>query len=76
MVFGDWLILKIVMDFDKLRDRFRGALVGTFVGDALGAPLEGMSAGQIRRRHGGEVRDMRKKPMRLSLQYSCGGIGS
>ena len=26
---------------DRLRDRFRGALLGTFVGDALGMPLEG-----------------------------------
>jgi ADP-ribosyl-[dinitrogen reductase] hydrolase len=35
-----------------LADRFRGSLVGLAVGDALGAPLEGMSAEEIARRHG------------------------
>ncbi|MEE8278032.1 MAG: ADP-ribosylglycohydrolase family protein [Thermoanaerobaculia bacterium] len=37
-----------------LRDRFRGALLGTFVGDALGMPLEGLH-GILRR---GTVREM------------------
>lgn len=31
------------VDADTLVDRFRGALVGTAVGDALGAPVEGQS---------------------------------
>jgi len=35
-----------------LADRFRGSLVGLAVGDALGAPVEGMSADEIARRHG------------------------
>lgn len=35
-----------------LADRVRGSLVGLAVGDALGAPLEGMSADEIARRHG------------------------
>ncbi len=40
-----------------LRVRFRGALVGTMVGDALGMPLEGAPRTRIQRRHG-EIRDM------------------
>lgn len=40
-----------------LRDRFRGALLGTLVGDALGMPVEGWSAEHIRREIG-EVREM------------------
>ena len=39
---------------ERLRDRFRGALLGTFVGDALGMPVEGLH-GMLRR---GEVREM------------------
>lgn len=38
-----------------LRDRFRGALLGTFVGDALGMPLEGR---RRRSRRQGIVREM------------------
>ena len=30
-------------DRGDLRDRFRGALLGTFCGDALGAALEGLT---------------------------------
>jgi poly(ADP-ribose) glycohydrolase ARH3 len=44
---------------DALHDRFRGALIGTFVGDALGAPFEGEPRVEILRRHG-EVRDMER----------------
>ena len=40
-----------------LRDAFRGVLLGTFAGDALGAPFEGLSPARLRREHG-EVRDM------------------
>jgi ADP-ribosylglycohydrolase len=36
----------------EYQDRFRGALVGTALGDALGRALEGMSPHQIRREHG------------------------
>jgi len=35
-----------------LRDGFRGALLGAAVGDALGRPLKGWSAGRIAREHG------------------------
>lgn len=42
---------------DQLRDSFRGALLGAFVGDALGAPVEGLTAARIRRERG-VVRDM------------------
>jgi len=42
----------------QTQDRFRGCLVGLAVGDALGGPLEFMSAAQIVARHGGPVREM------------------
>jgi poly(ADP-ribose) glycohydrolase ARH3 len=32
---------------DRLRDKFRGALLGTFVGDAVGVPVEGFSHEQL-----------------------------
>jgi len=44
-------------DTDRLRDRFRGALLGTLVGDALGMPVEGWPAQAIRQELG-EVREM------------------
>jgi poly(ADP-ribose) glycohydrolase ARH3 len=40
-----------------LRDRFRGALIGTLVGDALGMPVEGYPGSMIKKITG-EVRDM------------------
>jgi len=42
---------------DPLRDRFRGALLGLFVGDALGMPVEGWPRSRIRKMVG-EVREM------------------
>jgi ADP-ribosyl-[dinitrogen reductase] hydrolase len=42
----------------KSKDRVLGALLGVAVGDALGAPLEFMSAEEIRSKHGDEVREM------------------
>jgi ADP-ribosylglycohydrolase len=44
-----------------LRDAFRGALIGTAVGDALGRPVKGWSAARIAREHG-EVRDLLGHP--------------
>ncbi|MDZ7780557.1 MAG: ADP-ribosylglycohydrolase family protein [Gemmatimonadota bacterium] len=41
----------------SLQDRFRGALLGTLAGDALGMPVEGWPAEEIRRELG-EVREM------------------
>ena len=41
----------------RLSDAFRGALLGTFAGDALGAPFEGWSAARIAR-EAGEVHSM------------------
>ena len=41
----------------EMRERFVGALIGTFVGDALGMPVEGWSWRDIQRQYG-EVRDM------------------
>lgn len=37
---------------DDLRDRFRGALLGLAVGEALGAPVEFLTADQIVEKHG------------------------
>lgn len=37
---------------DKIADRIRGALFGVAIGDALGGPLEFMSAEEIKRTHG------------------------
>src|SRR3954471_16120115 len=54
-------------------DRVRGCLVGLAVGDALGAPLEGLSAQQIRAHYGvvvdyvGGARAWKKKPYRWRL---------
>ncbi|MDR1687454.1 MAG: ADP-ribosylglycohydrolase family protein [Clostridiales bacterium] len=42
----------------KNKNRVLGALLGVAVGDALGAPLEFMSAEEIQATHGGSVRDM------------------
>jgi poly(ADP-ribose) glycohydrolase ARH3 len=45
----------------RLRDQFRGTLVGVAVGDALGRPVKGWSAARIAREIG-EVRDMLGHP--------------
>jgi len=46
-----------------MKDRFKGALLGLAVGDALGMPVEGMSASTIRARYG-EVREFLAAPRR------------
>ncbi len=43
---------------DPIRDRARGCLLGLAVGDALGGPLEFLSADEIVGRHDGPVSDM------------------
>jgi poly(ADP-ribose) glycohydrolase ARH3 len=48
------------MKIDK-KDRFIGSLLGTAVGDILGASVEGMSRGEILREYG-EVRDFLPTP--------------
>src|SRR4051794_5643634 len=54
-------------------DRARGCLLGLAVGDALGAPLEGLSAQQIRAHYGhvvdyvDGVRAWKKKPYRWRM---------
>jgi len=40
------------MDFEMLRDRARGSLLGVAIGDAMGAPCEGQSAQVIRETYG------------------------
>ena len=42
---------------EALRSRFRGTLIGTMVGDALGMPVEGYPRSVIKHTVG-EVRDM------------------
>jgi ADP-ribosyl-[dinitrogen reductase] hydrolase len=44
-------------DIEALRDRYRGALVGSAVGDALGATVEFMSRDEIARKYG-QLRDI------------------
>lgn len=44
--------MKGELDMNMLNDRIAGALYGVAVGDALGGPLEFMSAAEIKRRHG------------------------
>lgn len=41
-----------------LRDRYRGTLLGLAVGNALGGPVEGRTAADIRARHPDGVRDI------------------
>lgn len=51
-------------------DRFRGVLLGGAVGDALGAPLEGLSGLEIRLVYGDRVRDF------LPERYGAGAFTS
>lgn len=44
------------MQPDMMRDKFRGALLGCFVGDALGRPFEGASPGDARLKRDLEAR--------------------
>ena len=46
-----------MIDPEALRDRYRGALVGSAVGDALGATVEFMSRAEIARQYG-QLRDI------------------
>ncbi len=39
-------------DPERLKDHASGSLIGTFVGDALGMPVEGWPADRIKQRHG------------------------
>lgn len=48
------------MSTSRLADRFRGALLGTFVGDALGMPVEGWPRQAIRERFGHLGREVRE----------------
>lgn len=43
---------------DDVGDLFSGCLLGLAVGDALGGPVELMTAAEIRQRHGGQLREM------------------
>jgi ADP-ribosyl-[dinitrogen reductase] hydrolase len=60
----------ISMDM-PMQDRFRGCLLGLAVGDALGMPVEGYSAEEIRSKFGA-VRDM----MAASQDHFHAGLGA
>ncbi len=40
------------MSIDRLRSSYRGAIIGTAIGDALGRPAEGRNASLLRKRYG------------------------
>lgn len=50
---------RMSADPPRLRDAFRGAILGSLIGDALGLPFDGWSATRIRR-EAGEIREMRE----------------
>jgi ADP-ribosylglycohydrolase len=50
---------RMIADPPRLRDAFRGAILGSLIGDAIGLPFDGRSAGRIRR-EAGEIREMRE----------------
>ena len=50
------------MSDEKIRDRFRGVLLGTLCGDALGAPAEGLARNQIVPILGHWLHDMVDRP--------------
>ena len=52
---------------DTLKDKFIGALMGTFVGDALGMAVEGWTAMDIEDNYG-ELREM--QPARLDKSFT------
>jgi hypothetical protein len=39
--------LEIMASLDLLQDKFRGAILGCFLGDAFGAGFEGMSPDEV-----------------------------
>jgi ADP-ribosyl-[dinitrogen reductase] hydrolase len=45
-------VAPLTYDLSDVRDRARGAFLGLAVGDALGATVEFMTAGEIREKHG------------------------
>ncbi len=54
---SDYNDISLGVGMETLKDKFVGALIGTFVGDALGMAVEGWTADQIRDRFG-ELREM------------------
>ena len=59
------------MATDGTIDRARGVLLGLAVGDALGGPLEFLSAAEIRARYGGPVGRVRRR----RLAFARAGAG-
>ena len=46
------LAMQATLQYEEVRERVRGAFLGLAVGDALGAPVEFMTAGEIRAKYG------------------------
>lgn len=44
--------MQATLHYEEIRDRARGAFLGLAVGDALGAPVEFMTSGEIRAKYG------------------------
>ena len=44
--------MQATLQYEEVRDRVRGAFLGLAIGDALGAPVEFMTSGEIKARHG------------------------
>lgn len=53
--------MPVISSIPKIM-RFRGCLIGSAVGDALGMPTENMTRQQIANKYGNEVRDFYPKP--------------
>lgn len=46
------MVTNIMSEFDLFIDKYKGALLGCAVGDALGAPVEGLPSSEIKSRYG------------------------
>jgi poly(ADP-ribose) glycohydrolase ARH3 len=61
---------RMTTDRAGLRDAFRGALVGTAVGEALGGPYDGWSLARLRREIG-EVRELTGRPAEVTASMAA-----
>jgi len=46
------MVFEMVKNPTKLKNRFRGALIGTMIGVAFGMPVEGYTASMIKQQYG------------------------
>lgn len=63
----------IFMTADRLKSKFIGALMGTFVGDALGMPVEGWSTQRIARTFG-QVTDLNNASLFVRVYSTIFGL--